>query len=100
MEVCKICGLTKDLCVCESISREGEKLEVIASKRRFGKMVTCVTGFSPDIDIIAVAKKLKGKLACGGTAKNGVIELQGDHRRKIKAELVKLGFPEEKVDVK
>lgn len=100
MEVCKICGLPKDLCVCETISREGEKLEVVASKRRFGKMVTVITGFTQDVDIGAIAKKLKTKLACGGTSKNNVIELQGDHRRKIKAELVKLGFPENQVEVR
>ena len=100
MEVCKICGLTKDLCVCQAITKESEKLEVIASKRRFGKWVTCVTGFSPDVDIVPIAKKLKSKLACGGTSKNCVIELQGDHRRKIKDELVKLGFPADQVDVR
>ncbi len=100
MEVCKICGLPTDLCVCETISREGEKLEVVASKRRFGKMVTVITGFSGDADVTLIAKKLKTKLACGGTSKNNIIELQGDHRRKIKAELVKLGFPENQVEVR
>ena len=100
MEVCKICGLPKELCVCEAIAREGQKLEVTASKRRFGKMMTVITGFSADVDVAAITKKLKGKFACGGTSKNNIVELQGDHRRRIKGELVRLGFPENQIEVK
>jgi len=37
-------------------------------------------------------------VACGGTVKNNIIELQGDHRKKVKEELVKLGFPEENIE--
>ena len=45
------------------------------------------------IDIKDVSKKLKSKFACGGTVKDSIIELQGDHNvEKIKEELVKLGF--------
>jgi translation initiation factor 1 len=100
LDVCKICGLPKDLCVCETIAREGQKLEVTASKRRFGKMMTVITGFSNDVDVTSLSKKLKSKMACGGTAKKDYIELQGDHRKRIKAELVKLGFDESQIEVK
>ena len=101
MEVCKICGLPKELCVCETIARGEQKLVVTMTKRRFGKMMTVIEGFDiKTVDVEQIAKKLKGKMACGGTAKDGIIELQGDHRRKIKAELVKLGFPENMIDVK
>ena len=37
-----------------------------------------------DIDIRELTKTLKAKCACGGTAKNGQIELQGDHKVKVK----------------
>jgi translation initiation factor 1 len=46
-----------------------------------------------------VAHKLKERLATGGTSKEGVIMLQGDHRARIKGELVKLGFPEDHIEV-
>lgn len=47
-----------------------------------------------------LAKNLKKKLACGGTYKEGRIELQGDHLRKIKDLLVAEGFPENKIEIK
>lgn len=101
MEVCKICGLPKELCVCETIARGEQKLVVTASKRRFGKWVTVISGFdTKNVDMTGIAKKLKSKMACGGTVKEDSVELQGDHRRKIKNELVKLGFPEDSIDVK
>ena len=52
-----------------------------------------------EANIDEVAKKLKNKFACGGTAKGGQIELQGDHKKKVKATLVDLGFPEETIEV-
>lgn len=55
---------------------------------------------SEDMNPEKVAKKLKKKLACGGTYKEGRIELQGNHLRKIKDLLVKQGFPEDKIEIK
>ena len=46
-----------------------------------------------------VAHRLKGRLATGGTAKEGVIMLQGDHRTRIKDELVKMGFKEDHIEI-
>ena len=101
MEVCKKCGLPKDFCVCESISREAQKIVVRAEQRRFKKMVTIVEGLNPrDVDIGDVTKKLKEKLACGGTAKDAAIELQGDHRKRIVSALIGAGFPESTIEVK
>mgnify|MGYP001566843569 FL=1 len=51
------------------------------------------------IDIRDVMKKLKSKLACGGTYKNNEIELQGDHRQRVKEILVKEGFPKGIIEV-
>ncbi len=67
-------------------------------KKRYGKVVTLVTGFESGIDVKKIAKALKNELACGGTSKDNIIELQGDHRKKIKELLVKLGFDEESID--
>ncbi|MCD6590422.1 MAG: stress response translation initiation inhibitor YciH [Candidatus Aenigmarchaeota archaeon] len=98
-EICPKCGLPKDLCICETIAKEEEKIRVSSVKKRYGKAVTIIEGISKDVDNKNVLKELKKKLACGGTLKNNVIELQGDHRKKIKTVLVKLGFPEDKIEV-
>jgi translation initiation factor 1 len=98
-EICPNCGLPKDICACETIAKEEEKIRVSSIKKRFGKTVTTIEGISKEVDVRNVLRELKTKLACGGTMKDGVIELQGDHRRKIKELLVKIGFPGEKIEV-
>lgn len=92
-EMCPKCGLPKDLCVCETIAKEEQKIEVRLVKRKFGKLITTIEGINDkSIDLKELAKKLKSKLACGGTTKDGVIELQGNHAQKVKKILVELGF--------
>ena len=98
MEICPNCGLPKQACVCEQIVKSSQKIKVSTDKKRYGKVVTVVTGFDTGIDIKNIAKALKNELACGGTYKNGEIELQGDHTKKIKEILVKLGFDKESID--
>lgn len=99
-EICPTCGLPKDtLCVCENIAKEEEKIRIYGVKRRYGKYITVVEGISKDVDVKKVLKELKTKLACGGTVKKNSIELQGDHKNKVKPILIKLGFPEEKVEI-
>lgn len=100
-EICATCGLPKDLCVCEAIAREEQKITVSVVKRRFGKLTTLISGIDEKtIDIKEIAKKLKSKFACGGTAKDGVVELQGNHIEKIKEELKKLGFSADSIIIK
>lgn len=96
--ICQKCGLPKELCVCEEISREEQKIRVRVDKRRYGKVVTIVDGFQ-NVDIDKIATELKKKLACGGTSKNGQIELQGDHSHKVKDVLVNIGFSENSISV-
>ena len=100
MGVCNQCGLPEDLCVCEAIAREQQKITVKIEKRKFGKKYTVITGFKSEVNITDIVKRLKSKFACGGTAKSGNVELQGDHRSRIKEALVVLGFPEETIEVK
>ena len=97
MEICPKCGLPEQACVCEQIVKSSQKIKVTTDKKRYGKIVTVVTGFESDVDVKKIAKALKNELACGGTYKNGIIELQGDHRKKIKELLVGLGFEEESI---
>ena len=97
--VCNQCGLPEDLCVCEAIAREQQKITVAIEKRKFGKKYTIIGGIKKEANINEIFKALKSKFACGGTAKTGQIELQGDHKSRMKAALVDLGFPEETIEV-
>lgn len=92
-EICEKCGLPKDICACDVIAKEGQKIIIKEVERRFGKIVTIIEGLDQkSIDIKDLARQLKQKLACGGTFKDGRIELQGRHSSKVKGELVRLGF--------
>ena len=63
------------------------------SKGRGGKTVTLVKNLTlSENDIKALAKKLKQTCGSGGTIKNGVIEIQGEHRKRIAEKLQKLGY--------
>jgi translation initiation factor 1 len=63
-------------------------------KGRAGKGVTTVAGLPMSAsDIEALAGKLKRRCGSGGTVRGGVIEIQGEHRDVIVAELIKLGWP-------
>ena len=97
--VCNQCGLPEDLCVCETIAREQQKITVKTEKRKFGKKYTIIQGVKKEANLTEIIKKLKTKFACGGTAKGGQLELQGDHKAKIKLVLVELGFPEETIEI-
>ena len=90
--VCNQCGLPQDLCVCEVIAREQQKITIKVEKRKFGKNYTIVDGIKKEANVDEMVKKLKAKFACGGTVKDKIIELQGDHTQKAKDELINLGF--------
>lgn len=99
INVCPKCGLNKELCICEAIAKEEQKIRIRSIKRRFGKLITLVEGLDEnDIAIKDVAKTLKSKLACGGTIKNSTIELQGEHVTKAKEELIKMGFNQKSIE--
>jgi len=63
------------------------------SSGRAGKAVTLVKKLTlSEDDLKALAKKLKQECGTGGTVKEGVIEIQGEHRQKIADVLQKLGY--------
>lgn len=98
MAICDVCGLPDELCVCEEIAREVQQIKVSSVKRKFGKMMTVIKGIdSKNIDQKELVKSLKTMCACGGTYKDGKIELQGAHAKKVKEALVKLGFSEDSI---
>ena len=85
-------------CVCGDIAKTQQEITVSTEKRRFGKVSTMISGFDDGVNIKEIAKKLKAKRACGGTVKNNVIELQGNHKGFIKPILVSEGFSEEQIN--
>lgn len=96
-----MCGLPKELCVCQTIAKESQEIQVYIEKKKFGKVYTVIVGIDQnEIDIKNLTKQLKSKFACGGTSKNGKIELQGNHKQKAKQYLVEAGFPPETIVVK
>ena len=94
-EICAKCGLPKEICACQAIEKDTtQRIKVYSRRERFKKFVTIVEGLAGD-ELERAAKELKHLLACGGTAKNGLIVLQGEHRTKTVEYLVKLGYPRE-----
>ena len=99
-ENCPKCGLVKELCVCEIIAKESQLIKVYLERKKFKKFYTIIEGIDEkEIDLRDLAKNLKEKFACGGTAKEGKIELQGDHKKKVKPFLVNMGFSQETIEV-
>jgi translation initiation factor 1 len=98
-KICDKCGLPKELCACETIAKEKEKVRVSVDRRRYGKFITVVEGIGKDSDNKQILKELKNRLACGGTLKGNVIELQGDHKSRVREVLVKLGFSEDQIEI-
>jgi translation initiation factor 1 len=79
----------------DSNSQEGDNIVRIRRETsgRKGGAVTTLNGINgTDAELKALAKKLKRLCGSGGTLKNGVIEIQGDHRDKIAAALGEAGF--------
>jgi translation initiation factor 1 len=65
---------------------------VSTESRRYGKAVTVIEGLDDRRDLHDLLKDLKQSLATGGAAKDGRIELQGDHRRRVLAILAEHGI--------
>jgi len=92
MNICPKCGLPLEACVCEQIVKADQRIQVTLDRKKYGKIVTIVSGFDKGVDVKKVAKDLKNELACGGTYEGDMIELQGNQMKKIKPILEKIGF--------
>lgn len=99
--ICPSCGKPSTKCICKKTqtSPGGDgKIRVERSfKGRKGKGVTLITGLPLENNSLKeLAKKLKQKCGTGGTVKNGVIEIQGDHRELLTEHLISLGYKPKK----
>ncbi len=90
-------GLPPELCV--QLGAEQQVVKIKVEKRKFGKEVTIIEGLDQTVfDLWKVASHLKSKLATGGTVKDGHVELQGDHRAKVRNILINdFGVPSENI---
>jgi len=69
----------------------------LEKNHRGGKVVTLIKGFvGTESDLAALGKKLKTQCGTGGSAKDGEILLQGDHRDKVILNLTNAGYKAKK----
>lgn len=95
--MCPVCNNPLTECTCRRERNVSEGDGVVRLQRqtkgRKGKGVTLVTGVPlADPELIQLCKLLKKKCGSGGTVKDGVIEIQGDHRDRLMIELTKRGW--------
>lgn len=96
--VCATCGWPSDECKCSSKAEEKVPPKVVVklrleTKGRGGKAVTVLDGLPRNSDFLeGLGKELKKTLGTGGTAGDGFIELQGDHRTTIRRILSSRNF--------
>ncbi|MEM2960881.1 MAG: translation initiation factor [Candidatus Bathyarchaeia archaeon] len=97
-EICPTCGLPLDMCICKEISKQQQKIIVRLETRKFNRDTTIIEGLdTKNFDLQKIAKQLKTICACGGTAKDNYIMLQGDQRQKVATYLETLGFPKSNI---
>ncbi len=96
-KVCPNCEKPVAICICDKkkIVAKGDGIVRIGreTKGRKGKGVTIISGIPLDPSALAaLAKDLKKRCGSGGTVKENVIEIQGDHRDVLLAELQQRGW--------
>ena len=95
--ICAGCGKPIARCACRRSNAAGPSDGIVRvgreTKGRKGKGVTVVTGLPLRGDALEqFASDLKRKCGSGGTVKDGVIEIQGEHRDALVAELATRGY--------
>jgi len=95
--MCAHCGQSAERCRCrlrpgappgDGVVRVGRE-----TKGRRGKGVTVITGVPlGPAELAALARELKARCGSGGTVRDGVIEIQGEHRDRLVEELTRRGY--------
>lgn len=95
---CERCGELETDCVCPPerpprIAPEKQTARLAMAKRKKGKTVTVVRGLPAEgNDLPGLLKQLKTTCGAGGTLKDDVMEIQGDHRDRIRELLTQIGY--------
>ena len=95
---CERCEELEDDCRCEPepeprTPAEKQTARLSKQKRKRGKVVTVIDGLLDEADALSeLLTKLKTACGAGGTIKDAVLEIQGDHLDRIRDELKKLGY--------
>ncbi len=98
INTCPTCGLPYTICRCDQVTQPTRKSDGIVRVRRErkghgGKTVTVIDGvIGSNTELTALAQQLKKLCGSGGTVKDGIIEIQGDHCEKVMAKLTALGY--------
>jgi len=101
--MCPDCRKPLSDCICKSAAKakplgDGNIKVSRESKGRGGKTVTLVRGLPLDATALAtLGKQLRSACGSGGTVKDGVLEIQGDHCERVMAELLKQGYKPKRV---
>ena len=96
-KMCPGCNKPKTTCICRKKQLPPKNDGIVRlmreTKGRKGKGVTLISGVPLDQEgLKKLAKSLKQKCGSGGTLKDGVIEIQGDHRDVLEKELSQRGY--------
>ena len=95
--MCPHCGHSAASCVCRKSPRAARGDGIVRVRRevkgRRGKTVTAISGVPlPEDELRSLAGELKRRCGTGGSAKDGVIEIQGDHRDALVEALRERGY--------
>lgn len=100
--LCPDCGCALAACTCKAAARsavvgDGAVRVQLSTRGRGGKSVTAVRGVALDAPALAVlGKQLRAACGAGGTVKDGVIEVQGEHVELVLGLLLKQGYKAKK----
>ena len=102
VDFCPTCGLRREACICRGtasrrpatrLPNDGTVRLLRDRKGRGGKTVTLIAGVPGNPAALEdLATTLKRFCGSGGGVKDGIIEIQGDHRERLAARLVELGY--------
>jgi translation initiation factor 1 len=85
--------LPKTRCDCRGISPQSQTVRLVVEKRKKGKVVTALRGLSAEGNNLPdLLRQLKSACGAGGTIKDDVIELQGDHLKRAGEILAEVGY--------
>ena len=91
--MCPACRQPMAACICQAALPSGDGIARLGREVRKGKAVIVISGLILGAaELTKLGKQLKTLCGTGGTVKDGTIEIQGEHRDALMAELSKRGF--------